>query len=142
MSQAKEKLQLPCLSPLPKRHWWVLNEDWGFDEFVIPVGFVTDLDTVPHVPILFALYKGHARWSALGHDYLYSITTVSRKQADDWFLDAMLEEGVPSWIAKSMYWAVRACGWTRYNKERKHPKDTRLQRRLADHTGCAAVFQA
>lgn len=139
MSEAKEYLKLPSMSPLPHRHYWVVNEDWPYYSYVVPRGFVSDLDTVPHIPILFALIKGRARWSALGHDFHYSITDMDRKQADMIFHRSMLEEGVPSGYAKAMYWAVRAFGWWRFNKRRRIPKDARMQRYLADYTGKAEV---
>jgi hypothetical protein len=140
MSDAQVYLKLPSMSPLPKRGFWIVNEDWDCYGYVIPRGFVTDLDSVPHVPIIFVLVKGWARWAALLHDFLYSGTSVTRKLADLLFLRAMLEEGVPSTLAKSMYYAVRALGWRKYNKKRKIPADDRLRRRIADYTGNASCF--
>lgn len=140
MSEVKDYLKLPSLSPLPRRHFWVVNETWEFYGHVVPRGFVTDLDSVPQVPVLYAMIKGRARWSALGHDFLYSGTTVDRKTADQFFHRGMLEEGVPAWIAKAMYLAVRTFGWRYYNKRRKFPADERLQRRIADYTGDAPCF--
>jgi len=140
MSEVKEHLKLPSLSPLPTRHFWVVNEDWDCYGFTIPRGLVTDLDSVPHVPVLFSLFKGWARWSALLHDFLYSGTSVSRAVADALFHRAMLEEGVPSHIALLMYWAVRVMGWRRYNKKRQISADDRLERRIADYSGEAPCF--
>ena len=140
MSEAKDYLQLPSMSPLPHRHYWVLNEPWECYNHRLPRGLVSDLDTVPHIPVLFAFFKGRARWSALLHDFLYSGTAVERKTADALFLRAMLDEGIPPWIAKAMYLSVRALGWRYYNKQRKIPKDDRLRRRIADYQGNAPCF--
>lgn len=140
MSEVKEYLKLPSLSPLPKRHFWVVNDAWECYGHTVPKGFVTDLDTIPMLPLLYLLIKGRARWAALLHDYLYSGTSVDRKTADLLFLRAMLEEDVPHWVAKAMYWAVRGFGWRYYNKQRKIPSNERLQRRIADYTGNAPCF--
>lgn len=140
MPEVKNYLKLPSLSPLPERHFWVVNEDWDFYGHTVPRGFVTDLDSTPHIPGLFAIVKGRARWSALGHDFLYSSTNVTRYEADRLFLRGMLEEGVPPWIANPMYLAVRSLGWRRYNKKRRIPKNERLEQHLADYTGDAPIF--
>lgn len=140
MSEVKDYLKLPSLSPLPHRHFWVVNEEWVCYGHTVPRGFVTDLDSVPTIPVLYALIKGRSRWAALLHDFLYSGTTVDRKTADLLFHRAMLEEGVPPVVAKCMYWAVRGFGWRYYNKQRKIPSSERLQRRIADYTGEAPCF--
>jgi hypothetical protein len=140
MSEVKNYLQLPSMSPLPQRHYWVVNEDWTCCGYVIPRGFVSDLDTVPHIPGLFALIKGWARWSALLHDFLYSVTEMDRRVADALFYKCMLEEGVPYRYAKGMYLAVRAFGWRRFNKRRSIEYSARMQRYLADYSGDADVL--
>lgn len=129
-------IEMPVLSPLPIRHYFVLMQEWTYvprgtnEPITIPIRFTTDLDTVPHIPIVFAIYKGYAVYSALVHDYLYTMCELSRKEADMIFYDAMLEEGVPKHIAKQMYYAVRAFGGRRYNHNSAKKSKDRLQARL------------
>ena len=41
---------------------------------------------------------------------------VEREVADDVFLEAMAASGVAAWRRYPMYWAVRACGGSRYKR--------------------------
>lgn len=125
--------QEPSLTPIYKRHWWILNHDWQFGDITIPAGFLTDLDSIPHVPILFSLYKGRSRTGALGHDYLYATGIVSRYTADTLFLDHMLKEDIPEYIAYSMFWAVRLFGWRYYRRNRSVEIRTKLLSRYIEN---------
>lgn len=123
------------VSPIRKRHWWVLNEDWIYEDLIIPAGFTTDFDSVPHIPGIFALYKGRSRVAALIHDYLYTVELCSRKEADQRFLRYMVDDGIPSWIAKSMYIAVRALGWRYWQRTVGDTPKERFYNRLIDADG-------
>lgn len=114
---------LPVLCPLPKRHWWVVTQNWSKYGHTIPAGFTTDLDSVPRIPALYTAIKGRSVWAALLHDYLYASQCVKRKEADQLFRKAMIEEGVPNWIAYSMYLSVRAFGGLYYKKIKTKASD-------------------
>ena len=87
-----------------------------FDHFFsVPAGFVTDFASVPRVPLVYMLAGDTARAAAVVHDYLYT-GIVDREVADDVFLEAMAASGVPAWRRYPMYWAVRACGGSRYKR--------------------------
>jgi hypothetical protein len=76
----------------------------------VPAGFTTDLASVPRVPGAYLLFGGHARRSAVLHDYLYS-TDTDRQLADEVFLAAMRAEGEPWYVRGPMWLAVRLAGW-------------------------------
>jgi hypothetical protein len=102
----------PVLQPIAGGKW-VLLEHFvaqvnSFTVFV-PAGFVTDLDSVPRLPITYWLFKNRARSSALLHDYLYS-TRQGKDYADRVFLYAMEFEGVHSWLRLFLYQGVRLFG--------------------------------
>lgn len=137
MSLQNTEVKSPSLSPIRKRHWWVVNEEWVYEDLIIPAGFTTDLDSVPHIPGVFALYKGRSRVAALIHDYLYAIGDRSRKDIDRLFLHYMIDDGIPSWIAKTMYWAVRAFGWRYYRRSLGDGPNERFYNRLIDADGLA-----
>ena len=80
------------------------------DEIKVPSGFETDLDSVPRVPVVYAGFKGRATKSAVLHDYLCEKPGFPRKKADQIFLDAMKDEGVPWRHRWPVYLAVRGYG--------------------------------
>ncbi len=82
----------------------------------VPAGFVTDLASVPRA--LWSIMPPHGRYAkaAIIHDYLYASPIVSRKQADDIFLEAMEVLGVAKWRRLAMYYAVRLFGQSSYTR--------------------------
>jgi hypothetical protein len=136
----EKRLTPPKLSPLQKRGWWVVVEDWEIYGFKIPKDFASDLDSIPHIPGIYVAFKGHARWSALLHDFLYATELVTREEADALFYMAMLEEGVPELLAKIMYVAVRVFGASRYRKNLKYNIETRYKRRTVNADGEVPCF--
>lgn len=97
---------------------WILTQPLTFrdnqgTEHQAPMGFSTDLDSVPRIPIVYAYLKGRATNAAVIHDWLYE-QRHPRKQADQIFLQAMKAEGI-GWIRRrTIYGAVRAFGWMAY----------------------------
>lgn len=72
------------------------------DQVTVRVGFETNFASVP--------YKTDPR-PAVIHDYLYTRKDVSRKLADQVFLEAMdVAQDVAPWRRKLRYWAVRLFG--------------------------------
>lgn len=74
-----------------------------------PEGFLTDLASVPRVPIIFALWGDRAHREAVIHDYLFKIGSepeVSWSTANNVFLEAMKCRGVGWHIRYPMYWGV------------------------------------
>lgn len=118
--------QMPKLSPIPSSENWVLLEEWHYtaldgERHSVPAGFVTDLDSVPRIPIVYALYKGRVRAGALLHDWLYR-NGCPRIKADTLLKEVgALLDGVPIEYLNSIYAGVRAFGWTRY-KAKKNEK--------------------
>lgn len=77
--------------------------------YSVPMGFVTDLASIPRV--LWALLPPHGRYAkaAILHDYLLTKVQVGelpRPTADAIFYEAMLVLNVPIWQAWLMYQAV------------------------------------
>lgn len=91
---------------------------------LIPAGFLTDGASVPRG--LWNIFPPFGRYNraSLLHDYLYKTgrinnAPVTRKQADDLFLDAMKALGV-SWATRWAMWAgVRAGAWPAWNGYRR-----------------------
>jgi hypothetical protein len=105
-------------TPLKDGKRWVIRREFfydvGFegsgDRITVPVGFVTDLTSVPK--IFWSLLP---RWDKYGqaaviHDYLYFSHEKDRKDSDKIFYEAMRVLGVDKWKAKLMYNSVRLFG--------------------------------
>ena len=92
--------------------------------FTVPAGFEFDFASIPPIATVFIRPDSVGVGPPLVHDWLYAnrgqvmtddgVLSVSRKQADDLFLELMLGTGVPKWKAGIMHRAVRiggAGGW-------------------------------
>ncbi len=123
-------MQMPKLSPVAGSECWQLLEDWFYTSlsgarFHVPKGFITDLDSVPRIPVIYALYKGRVRVGGLLHDYLYRIGH-DRKEADKLLVEVgQIVDLVEQEYLDNIYAAVRAFGWTRY-EEKQHEQNTTL----------------
>jgi hypothetical protein len=98
---------------------WVLAQALKYktaagELITVPVGFVTDLASVPvGFRNLFPI-NDRSRKAAVVHDYLYSLKNggdKGREKADQIFLHAMKLCGVAWWKRSLMYRAVRMFGW-------------------------------
>ena len=75
--------------------------------FAIPAGFETDGASIPW----WARWKfdpwGRVGLAAVLHDYLLTLPTVRKWEADLAFLAALRSQGVPAFMATLFYFAVR-----------------------------------
>lgn len=83
----------------------------------MPDGFITDLDSVPRVPIFYSWLKNRTVAAAAWHDYLCS-AGYPLAWADAMFLQDMKAEGVKNRYRKPIYWGVRIFG-AAYHKHKK-----------------------
>lgn len=73
----------------------------------VPVGFVTDLASVPRLPLIYILLNDIANQAGVIHHYLYSVGTLSRVLADRVLYEAYVLTSVPAWKASAIYAGVR-----------------------------------
>lgn len=103
-----------------KNGTWKLHEPFvariDGEPYVVPAGTVTDLDSVPRLPLAYWLVKGRATLSAVLHDWLYALQKP-REWADEVLLEAMKVEGVGSVMRRVIWLGVRAGGSHAYNKK-------------------------
>lgn len=106
---------------------WRVHEPFAFylsddnsDVIEVPVGFVTDLATVPRIFWILLPPDGKYAKAAIIHDYMYDNALRTKKEADKIFLDGMTVLGVPKWKRTIMYWAVRLFGRGMYEKGRNY----------------------
>jgi len=81
----------------------------------VPIGFITDLASIPRV--FWSIFPPHGEYAkaAIIHDYLYENAINTKKYADDIFFEAMGVLGVCAWRKHLIYWAVRVFGRGRYD---------------------------
>lgn len=112
----------------------IINDDlWKLDSpliyesdlleclIIVPKGFVTDLASVPRVPIAYWFWGGRAHREAVLHDFLFRIDAIPEAtfmQANGVFLEAM-EVRKKRWsIRYPMYFGVVAGGYCSYHKRK------------------------
>lgn len=107
---------------LGKDHWRVMNpfryyidDKYSTRWVYVPEGYLTDGASVPRIFWNLVPPWGIYGQAAIVHDYLYeflSITvdgapvSITRRQADKIFLEAMKVLGVPAYLRYTMYSAV------------------------------------
>lgn len=97
------------------RGTWRLLASLGYSsdligQVTVPAGFVTDLASVPRLPVAFFLAGGLAHAAAVVHDWLYTTHQTDRATADAVFREAAQACGVSPWRAWVMWLGVRAGG--------------------------------
>jgi hypothetical protein len=78
--------------------------------FIVPAGFVTDLASVPRLPVVYWLTGDTCDEAAVVHDYLYSTHMTTRAVADSVLCEASKVMGEPAWRCRLMWAGVRIGG--------------------------------
>lgn len=104
---------------------WETTEDYTLGGYTVPKGFTTDLDSVPRIPFVYSKFKGRTVAAALIHDYLYKLQPdgITRKEADNKFLDLMILEGVGEFHRTMIHLAVRVGGGPSWASNRRRLED-------------------
>lgn len=99
----------------------------------VPVGFVTDLASIPRVFWSMLPSDGNYAYSAIIHDYLYWEQNISREDADQVFALSMEDFHVGAATIKIIHTAVRRIGgqhaWDR-NAELKASGEKRVLKKF------------
>ncbi|EBS7732398.1 DUF1353 domain-containing protein [Salmonella enterica] len=113
----------PAILEMLGHYNWRVYEPFEFylsddesDVIEVPVGFITDLATVPRIFWMLLPPDGKYAKAAIIHDYLYDNALRTKREADRIFLDGMTVLGVPRWKRMIMYYAVRLFGQGMYGK--------------------------
>jgi hypothetical protein len=88
--------------------------------YVVPSGYSTDLASVPRLPVVFWWVGRRGDAAAIIHDWLYEMgikfkQIKTRLEADDLYLEVLLDSRVPWATAYAMYAGVRAFGEGHFN---------------------------
>lgn len=109
----------------PLRLEWLDSESWlvceplVFDSaivgrYTVPTGFVTDMASVPRLPLVYLTTGNTAHAAGTLHDHAYQTHACTRATADAVFYEAMTASGEPWWRRSLMYRAVRLFGGAAY----------------------------
>ena len=85
----------------------------------VPAGFITDLASVPRILQSWVPQHGAHSLAAIIHDYLYATQPISRKHADDMFLEALEDSGVGLLRRYALYAGVRVGGWIAWGSRKR-----------------------
>lgn len=115
MSAFLSELQMENATGMDDGRWrliapLVYQSDVAKMTFTVPTGFVTDLASVPRIPIAYLLAGGTSNEASVVHDFIYSTHPVPRDTADAVLKEASLLTGVPKWRAWLMWAGVRIGG--------------------------------
>lgn len=113
----------PTLGILPSPDKWVLKSPGVWKsadlEATLPVGFVSDLASIPKLFRNILDVDGDSRLPALLHDSLYCCQQTTRVFADEQLKEALIAYGESSFGA-TVYWSgVRAGGWSHWGSSRR-----------------------
>lgn len=124
MSRFLTRLRLEAIEDmsLDDRGSWQLTAPLVYESEVAgititaPEGFITDLASVPRIPLAYELLSGIGRSAAVIHDAAYTYHFTTRKTADDILYEALLLLGVPKWKAMAMWLGVRVGGGSHWDQ--------------------------
>lgn len=127
----KEFTTPTVLQPFRDMTHWIVREqlDWtppswaggGWPSVVAPVGFVSDLASIPFGFRKLVHPTGSHGHAAILHDWLYWEQSIAREIADRVFDIGMAESGVNQVVRKGMWASVRVFGgiaWDNNSKEK------------------------
>ncbi len=78
----------------------------------IEAGFASNGMSVPRClwSIISPQYSPRTLFPSIVHDWMYGHYIMSRKEADKWYLHALIDNGYPVWKSHVVYDAVRLFG--------------------------------
>ena len=90
------------------------------NEYTVPVGHLSEGMSVPRLfwSIISPAIDNRTLRSACAHDWLYENHVCTRREADKWFLDSLIEDGFPRWKAWLSFIGVRAFGWRHWSQSK------------------------
>ena len=113
---SQQKMDPVDFKPFVDGRNWIVREPLTYkigisqDSITVPVGFVTDLASIPPALQSFIQQNGPYLLPAVVHDYLYWKQTCTRDQSDQILLLAMIEHEVPETKRFAIYQAVHFAG--------------------------------
>ena len=90
---------------------WELAQSLTYKGLTVPIGFISDLASIPRpFRVFWAPYGRYIRASII-HDYLWAHPDYSKQDANDIFLEVMIEDNVSFVTRNIFYFAVNVYAW-------------------------------
>lgn len=99
------------------RQFPTYQSDVAGKTFQGPADFVTDLGSVPRIPLIYDAIGDIAIEPYIIHDLLYHTQEVSRKMADEVLLEALKVVGISAFKRYQIYAGVRLGGGFSYGSK-------------------------
>ena len=90
-----------------------------FETLIVPIGFKTDLGSIPQALQNIFPKDGKAMFGYILHDWLYFKGSYSQSVCDDILEEAMESLGVTWWRRKAVRFGLKLGGSIAYNNHRK-----------------------
>ncbi len=94
-----------------------IGSEYSGNKLTVPAGFITDFASIPNPLRGLIPQWGLYGKAAVLHDYAYQTHCMTRLEADNLFLEAMVVLDVPRWQRTIMWAAVRLFGWLAWHKK-------------------------
>jgi len=93
---------------------FIYESDVAGKTIIVPAGYITDLASIPRVPLVYRELEQLADMPGVPHDFCYSTGFLDRDTADLMLKEACLLIGLSAWKAQAIYWGVRIGGKSHY----------------------------
>lgn len=114
---------------------WELLEPLVFEDIVVPPTFRTNYVSVPRWPVIFYLAGDRAHKEAALHDWPYTVHNMTREEADDLFLRALLLNPlITPGLAHTMHRAVRLFGQASWDDTTNILQPLEIRQQIASAT--------
>ena len=132
MAKFLSELKVKCCQE--NENLWELEDDLNYQSDLagvvhIPAGFICDMASTRHIPLVSFIWGSRAHREGILHDYLYrinSVPVVSFAMANAVFIEAMESRAKSFWVRYPMFWGVWLGGYFSYHKKKVDwkPSDT------------------
>ena len=86
---------------------------------VVPIGFRTNLESVPRIPFIFDSLGDQGNKASTIHDWLYATGQFTRSVSDNVLLEALGVIGMDYWKRYLIWFGVRVGGWVAWDHHRE-----------------------
>ena len=123
MSKFLSELKVKCCQE--NENLWELTDDLNYESDMVGVvhigaGFMCDMASTRHIPLVSLIWGSRAHREGVLHDYLYrinSVPVVSFAMANAIFIEAMESRAKSFWVRYPMFWGVWLGGYFSYHKK-------------------------
>ncbi len=109
----QREVQGRCLAVILEEFEYHVDHLGSGDVIKVPVGFITDFASIPHIGRIFIPVLGRSAKAAVVHDFLVAEEKRSWKECSKIFLEAMGVLGVNPFLKYLMYYSVKSYGLVR-----------------------------